>query len=162
MSELEKFGGWPLIEGDNWKEKNFSWNMPSEFMKNGHHWGYIFALNVGTDAKNSTRRVISVGRGNLRLPDEVFLMVSVQSHLEHLQHYKNALLKIFLYVGIPWSYCPYPEVQRTNQGKGREWKILIPGGCCSSWWRPKGGTFGWNRPVSEGSGQNQNVNFDQK
>ena len=92
MSELKKFGGWPLIEGDNWKERNFSWNMPSEFMKNGYHWGYIFALNIGTDAKNSTRRVISVGRGNLRVPDEVFLMVSVRS-----QHYGISLLVTFVH-----------------------------------------------------------------
>ena len=98
MSELEKFGGWPLLEGDNWKEKNFSWNMASEFMKNGHNWGYIFGLNVREDPKNSTRRVIHLGRGSLRLPDEVFLMVSVQSNLEHLQHFA---VFYSLYPGIP-------------------------------------------------------------
>ena len=88
LSELEKLGGWPLLEGENWKEKNFTLNTASEFMKNGHKRDYIFNLYVQEDLKNSTRRVIRIGRGNLRIPDEVFFMVSNQSNPEHLQHFK--------------------------------------------------------------------------
>ena len=88
MSELEKLGGWPILEGDNWKEKNFTLNMASEFMKNGHNWGYIFSLDVSEDRKNSTRRVIRIERGDLRLPDEIFLVVSNQSNSEQIQHFK--------------------------------------------------------------------------
>ena len=139
MSELEKFGGWPLLEGDNWKEKNFSWNMASEFMKNGHNWGYIFGLKVSEDRKNSTRRVIYVGRGSLRLPDEVFLMVSVQSNLEHLQHFAVFIVFIQESPDVTVLIQKYRELIKV---RGEYEKFLISEGCCSSWWRPKGGTLG--------------------
>ena len=82
MSELEKLGGWPILEGDKWKEKNFTLNMASEFMKNGHNWRYLISLGVGLDLKNTTQRVIAVGRGRGRLPDDVFLIVSISSNPE--------------------------------------------------------------------------------
>ena len=55
-------GGWPLIEGNNWKgDQNFSW-MEANYLnhKMGYSVGYLFDLFVANDAKNSSLRMIWV------------------------------------------------------------------------------------------------------
>lgn len=64
----ESMGGWPVIKGDSWDEKSWSWQQSvREFRKRGYSTDYIFDFSVGTDLKNSTRRIIdvSLSLGNL-------------------------------------------------------------------------------------------------
>ena len=74
-TELEKLGGWPLLEGDSWKESNFTLNMAWEFMKNGHDNNYIFNLEVGLDLKESTKKVIRIKPGRMILRGLLFKTV---------------------------------------------------------------------------------------
>ena len=73
--ELEKLGGWPLIEGDSWKESNFTLDMAWEFMKNGHDNNYIFNLEVGLNLTESTKKVIGISTGRMMLPGLLFQTV---------------------------------------------------------------------------------------
>ena len=74
-SELEKLGGWPLIEGDSWKESNFTLDMAWEFMKNGHDNNYIFNLEVGLNLTESTKKVIGISTGRMMLRGLLFQTV---------------------------------------------------------------------------------------
>ena len=74
-TELEKLGGWPLLEGDSWKETNFAFDMAWEFMKNGHDNNYIFSLGVGLDHTESTKKVIGIGTGRMILRGLLFQTV---------------------------------------------------------------------------------------
>jgi membrane metallo-endopeptidase-like protein 1 len=57
----EEMGGWPVIKGDAWDEKSWSWQQSvKDFRKRGYSTDYIFDFSVGTDLKNSTRRIIDV------------------------------------------------------------------------------------------------------
>lgn len=57
----ESMGGWPVVKGDAWEEKLWTWQQSvKEFRKRGYSTDYIFDFSVGTDLKNSTRRIIDV------------------------------------------------------------------------------------------------------
>lgn len=57
----ESLGGWPLIKGDAWDEKSWSWQKSvKDFRKLGYSTDYILDFSVGTDLKNSTRRIVDV------------------------------------------------------------------------------------------------------
>lgn len=84
MIDIHKsLGGWPVIEGDNWDESQWSWTKSvKDFRAKGYSADYLrkpldsllflfiflnrnFSLisvdfSVGTDLKNSTRRIIDV------------------------------------------------------------------------------------------------------
>lgn len=58
---LEAFGGWPVVKGDLWCEKNFDWvDAVKRFRRMGLETNAIFALSVVTDLKNSSKRVLDV------------------------------------------------------------------------------------------------------
>lgn len=57
----ESFGGWPVVKGNQWDERSWSWqDSTNKFCKKGYSPDYIFDFSVGTDWKNSTRRCIDV------------------------------------------------------------------------------------------------------
>lgn len=59
----ESMGGWPVVRGDNWDEKSWSWQKSvQDFRKRGYSTDYIFDFSVGSDLKNSTRRIIDVNQ----------------------------------------------------------------------------------------------------
>lgn len=65
-------GGWPVLEGDNWNEKSWSWQQSvKDFRKLGYSTDYILDFSVGTDLKNSTKRIIDVRI--LKLGNRTFL-----------------------------------------------------------------------------------------
>lgn len=58
-------GGWPLLVGDSWDEKSWTWQQSvKDFRKQGFSTDYIFDFSVGTDLKNSTKRIIDVRHFN--------------------------------------------------------------------------------------------------
>lgn len=57
----ESMGGWPVVKGDSWDENSWSWQQSvKNFRKRGYSTDYILDFSVGTDLKNSTRRIIDV------------------------------------------------------------------------------------------------------
>lgn len=62
----ESMGGWPVVKGDSWDEKSWTWQQSvRDFRKRGYSTDYIFDFSVGTDLKNSTRRIIDVSENKL-------------------------------------------------------------------------------------------------
>lgn len=58
---LKEFGGWPVIEGDSWCDNSFDWvQIIKQFRRRGFNTRVILSLGLGTDTKNSTRRVLIV------------------------------------------------------------------------------------------------------
>lgn len=62
MKELiTKLGGWPVLEGSNWKDGDFDWKQSVyKFRKVGYSVDYFIDFSVGIDFKNSTKRIIDV------------------------------------------------------------------------------------------------------
>lgn len=57
----ESMGGWPVVKGDSWDEKSWTWQQSvKNFRKRGYSTDYILDFSVGTDLKNSTRRIVDV------------------------------------------------------------------------------------------------------
>jgi neprilysin len=54
-------GGWPVLEGDEWDEKSWSWEKAiRDFRKNGYSTKYIVNFSIEMDFKNTTRYIIYV------------------------------------------------------------------------------------------------------
>lgn len=58
---LDELGGWPVVKGDTWQESSFDWaETVKRFRRLGLKTKAIFLLNIATDPKNSSRRVLFV------------------------------------------------------------------------------------------------------
>lgn len=54
-------GGWPSLDRDNWDEESWSWQESvKNYFKYGYSTDYFFQFSVGSDLKNSSRRIITV------------------------------------------------------------------------------------------------------
>lgn len=63
----EELGGWPVVKGDAWDESAWNWvKSVQDFRQRGFSTDYIFDFSVGTDLKNSTRRIIDVSLHTLQ------------------------------------------------------------------------------------------------
>lgn len=59
---LEKYGGWPVVKGDDWKSENWEWmNVNQNISNDGLDDTLLFSLSVLTDQRNSSKRVLDVG-----------------------------------------------------------------------------------------------------
>lgn len=71
---MPKFGGWPLFEGDKWNEKFFDVSDTIvEFARYGFPVNTLFTLGVGTDFKDSTKRMIHADQPSLGLSREYLI-----------------------------------------------------------------------------------------
>ena len=56
-----EMGGWPVVKGESWDDKSWTWQQSvKNFRTRGYSTDYILDFSVGTDLKNSTRRIIDV------------------------------------------------------------------------------------------------------
>uniref|UniRef100_A0A8D8BE29 Neprilysin-11 n=1 Tax=Culex pipiens TaxID=7175 RepID=A0A8D8BE29_CULPI len=57
---LDRLGGWPVLKGDSWnQDSSWTWvKSVKDFREQGYSTDYFFDFSVGTDLKNSTRRII--------------------------------------------------------------------------------------------------------
>lgn len=58
---LEKYGGWPMVKGDEWQEDNWDWIETKKNMEaDGVARSLIISTGVTIDRKNTTKRIIGV------------------------------------------------------------------------------------------------------
>ncbi|KAK9722860.1 Peptidase family M13 [Popillia japonica] len=78
---IKDFGGWPVLEGDNWKDGDFDWRQAVyKFRKAGYSVDYLIDFSVGIDLKNSTQRIIDLDQASLGLRRE-FLIKGLEDKL---------------------------------------------------------------------------------
>lgn len=59
-------GGWPVVKGDSWDEKSWSWQKAAlNCRRNGYSTDYIVDFSVGTDLKNSSTKIVDVSFSKL-------------------------------------------------------------------------------------------------
>ena len=96
--ELEKLGGWPLLQGDSWREDQFSWydgamfggtqlvnfrhNLASLLMKNGHQWDHVLNIYPMQDAKNSSWRVLVMDGVKLKAPPQTEYLQEIREVIQ--------------------------------------------------------------------------------
>ncbi|XP_053693911.1 neprilysin-2-like isoform X1 [Sabethes cyaneus] len=69
---LDTLGGWPVLKGDQWdSDSSWSWvKSVKDFRQQGYSTDYFFDFSVGTDLKNSTRRIIDTDQAALGISRE--------------------------------------------------------------------------------------------
>lgn len=71
LQMLKKLGGWPVLEGETWKEDEFDWRESTfKFRDMGYSVDYFLDFSIGFDLKNSTKRVIDLDQASLGLSRE--------------------------------------------------------------------------------------------
>lgn len=64
---LKELGGWPVVEGNSWKDTNFTWtDLLIKFRKLGLGTTYFTEMSVDPDPKNSSKYIIQVSKENKR------------------------------------------------------------------------------------------------
>ena len=65
---LKKLGGWPLLEGDTWKQEGFTWySMVYNCRKEGLFVEHLVDLSVDSDPSNSSLRTLDLDEPGLGL-----------------------------------------------------------------------------------------------
>ncbi|XP_065163092.1 neprilysin-2-like isoform X3 [Atheta coriaria] len=78
---FKELGGWPALDGDQWKEAEFDWREAVyRFRKVGYSVDYFMDFSVGIDLKNSSRRIIDLDQAALGLRRE-FLIKGIEDKL---------------------------------------------------------------------------------
>jgi predicted metalloendopeptidase len=70
----KELGGWPVLVGDSWDEKSWSWiQSVKNFRKIGYSIDYIIDFSVNVNFKESTHRVIDLDQSTLGLNREYLI-----------------------------------------------------------------------------------------
>lgn len=79
LDMVKRLGGWPVLDGDSWDEKSFSWEKSVyNFRGAGYSVDYFLDFSISVDVKNSTKRIIDV----------------------RIQEYQR---RLFFYINLIWS-----------------------------------------------------------
>ncbi|CAG5075241.1 Similar to Nep2: Neprilysin-2 (Drosophila melanogaster) [Cotesia congregata] len=101
--KFNKLGGWPVLEGTKWNEDAFNWtNTLYTLREMGYSFNYLFNLEVATDLKNNTRRVI-----NLKMPELGlgFLFTSKGLEDKTVKNYRKYMVDVAVLLGADREYA---------------------------------------------------------
>ncbi|CAK1588785.1 unnamed protein product [Parnassius mnemosyne] len=89
LDMLRRLGGWPVLDGDSWDERSFSWDESVyRFRAAGYSVDYFLDFSISVDVKNSTKRIIDLDQASLGLSREYlnrgFSDKLVQAYYEYM------------------------------------------------------------------------------
>ena len=71
---LEDIGGWPVLMGDAWKGDDFKWHELSiKASDHGFSSDRMISISIGTDSKDSTKRILEIDQPSLGLSREYLI-----------------------------------------------------------------------------------------
>ncbi|XP_023343223.1 neprilysin-2 isoform X2 [Eurytemora carolleeae] len=126
---VDKLGGWPVLEGDKWEKKKFSWH---EFDVRAHRMGLvvgsILMFKVDTDYDNSSLRIFEIDQPEFGLDKEYLqngfkdkdvqayyrYMVNIAVHYGAKRKTAKKELKESLLFEILLATLSIPKEQRRN------------------------------------------------
>lgn len=93
---LKSLGGWPVLEGDKWKENEFNWLELAGKLRLYNN--DIFLMQwVGPDLKNSEENVIQFDQISLGLPSRDYFLQ--ESNAAYLKAYKEYVTQVMILCG---------------------------------------------------------------
>lgn len=57
---LEKYGGWPVIKGDDWNSENWDWLNTSRRISNDGLIDLILDCHIEVEPRNSSKHILTV------------------------------------------------------------------------------------------------------
>ncbi|RZF35771.1 hypothetical protein LSTR_LSTR012069 [Laodelphax striatellus] len=128
LSILKELGGWPVLEGSNWKEADWDWKKSVySNRKKGLPTNYFINCHVSTDIKNSSARVIVVDEAVLSLGKEFLTNISKMDFHGNkmLAAYYDYMVDIAVLMGADESYAK-TELESSLQLEMKIFGIFVP------------------------------------
>ncbi|XP_037025005.1 neprilysin-2-like [Bradysia coprophila] len=71
---LEKYGGWPVVEGDDWKSDEWDWlDATKKMLNDGFPNNFILDITVDFDVADNTKNIITINRAEFGLEKDLLL-----------------------------------------------------------------------------------------
>jgi len=94
---VAKIGGWPVLEGENWNGENFKWHELSiRASDEGLNSDRMISIGIGTDSKDSSKRVLEIDEPGLGLSRE-YLIKGFND--KDVQAYYNYMVQTAVFLG---------------------------------------------------------------
>merc|ERR1711970_786605 len=94
---VAKIGGWPVLEGENWNGENFKWHELSiRASDEGLNSDRMISIGIGTDSKDSLKRVLEIDEPGLGLSRE-YLIKGFND--KDVQAYYNYMVQTAVFLG---------------------------------------------------------------
>ena len=95
LETLKGFGGWPVLEGDDWVGEGYQWwEQVYKLSDGGFGKNNIVYLSVGTDDKDSTKRSIFLDQPSLGLSREFLVKGEEEDYVQHYFTYMKSAAKL--------------------------------------------------------------------
>lgn len=100
LDSLEFFGGWPVLQGDEWDSAGFQWwQQVYRISKGGFSHDQIISVDVQTDAKDSSKRSVILDQPDSLGLDIEFLVKGLEE--PYAQHYFSYMKSAAKLMGAP-------------------------------------------------------------
>jgi len=114
---LATLGGWPVVEGDKWIEDGFKWYILAQKSEAvGFSSDRLLSMSIGTDAKDSTKRMLSLDQPSLGLSRE-YLIKGAED--KDVQAYYQYMVDTAVWMGAS------PEVAAKEMKDVLEFELIL-------------------------------------